>query len=328
MKKRIFFMNKGVGPTNSGVEHAEKYRYDILKKQGHYVKIILTEPGENVYKYSEDLGFERSDVISIYDYLLGASYKNPAQRQWHNMSTTWWNENGRVAVNNEEKNYFAKIDTEDYHDAYTSRADLALRFIQIFAEKENVTSDDVLIVDRGDIDAPAVLAAKLPWKIGFVVHAEHRSPDERDQAIGVMLWNNYYEFEFDHIDKYDYAITATETEKKQLEEDFAFNGNQNPAPIFAIPVGSVSKAVLDRKHVKVADREPHSLITVSRLAPEKHVDVIGNAIPLIKEKYPDVKLHVYGVGKHKEDLDKIIEEHSLQDNIILHGHSYELDEPY
>ncbi|MDR0899417.1 MAG: glycosyltransferase, partial [Lactobacillaceae bacterium] len=191
-----------------------------------------------------------------------------------------------------------------------------------------VTSDDVLIVDRGDIDAPAVLAAKLPWKIGFVVHAEHRSPDERDQAIGVMLWNNYYEFEFDHIDKYDYAITATETEKKQLEEDFAFNGNQNPAPIFAIPVGSVSKAVLDRKHVKVADREPHSLITVSRLAPEKHVDVIGNAIPLIKEKYPDVKLHVYGVGKHKEDLDKIIEEHSLQDNIILHGHSYELDEPY
>lgn len=329
MSKRIYFLNKGIGKTNSGVEHAEKYRYDALKKNGHDVKVILVEPYDDVYSYAQDLGIEKSDVISVYDYFVGNDYKNPAKRisAANGPFLIHEGKNGKIFANREENNYFGKVETKDYTDAFFSRADMTLQFLKKFAKSEKITENDVLVVDRGDIDAPAVLAAELPWKIGFVVHAEHRSPDPRDQQYGYMLYNNYYQFEFDHSGEYDYIVTATENERKQLIADFEYNGN-TVVPVFTIPVGQVSDAVLKRKKVPMKDREKHSLITVSRLAPEKHVDVIGNAIAIVQKQVPDVKLHVYGIGTYEKELKQIISDFNLQDNIILEGHSYDLDGPY
>ena len=100
----------------------------------------------------------------------------------------------------------------------------------------NLTAKDVIIIDRATGLAQEILENKGPAKVGVVVHADHFS--EPNTNADNILWNNFYEYTFDHPQDVDFFITATEAQKEILEEQFAKYAQVHPA-IYAIPVGSL-----------------------------------------------------------------------------------------
>ena len=79
-------------------------------------------------------------------------------------------------------------------------------------------SDDIVIIDRATDVGQAILQNKGDSKVGVVVHAEHYSMNSTDDTH--ILWNNYYEYQFENAKYIDFFITATDLQNKILNEQF------------------------------------------------------------------------------------------------------------
>lgn len=73
-----------------------------------------------------------------------------------------------------------------------------------------------------------------------------------------------------------------------------------------------------RKKYHLANN-PHVLITVSRVAYEKKINVIINAMPALVARYPDIKLFVVGDGPAMPDLQAQVAQLSLEQHVVFVG---------
>ena len=84
----------------------------------------------------------------------------------------------------------------------------------------NFTKKDVIILDREDedknlINGQLVFENHGPAKLVVVVHADHFDKHyTNDQNI---LWNNFYEYQFQHAKYVDSFVVATNEQKKILK---------------------------------------------------------------------------------------------------------------
>lgn len=69
------------------------------------------------------------------------------------------------------------------------------------------------------------------------------------------------------------------------------------------------------------------MITASRLAPEKHIDVLIKAVAQAKKNLPQLTLDIYGEGGERSKLKEVIEKCEASDYIRLQGHQ-DLDKIY
>ena len=178
----------------------------------------------------------------------------------------------------------------------------------------------VFVIDRGEQNEVALLTDKLPdSKIVDVIHADHLS--DRNVASD-PLWNNYYEYVLNHADLVDRFVVATELQRQDLLVDFP----EGAQKFVTIPVGGVSD--------KVAKFDAHDLpatiklVTVSRLAAEKHIDLIIKAVIKFHDEDQKVSLDVYGAGGEKDKLQKLIDDAKAGDYITLKGHTQHADQIY
>lgn len=184
--------------------------------------------------------------------------------------------------------------------------------IACFLESLCLSSQDILLLDRATGIGQAVFQHKGEAKLAVVVHAEHYNAKATDEDN--ILWNNYYEYQFTNADKVDAFITSTHKQKETLLKQFAKYSGCQPA-VFVIPVGS-----LDKLRKPQSDRKPFSLITGSRLAAEKHIDWLVQAVLLAKSHLPELQLDIYGEGGQRQKLQEMIQEGQAEDYIRLKGH--------
>jgi len=182
-----------------------------------------------------------------------------------------------------------------------------------------LTKEDTVIIDRSTDIGPAILRNVGPAKVCSVIHADHFSEGGTDDEY--ILWNNYYEFLFSQYKNIDFYVTATDEQNRLVREQFEKYIGATPN-VVTIPVGSLAELTYPSEA-----RKPHSLITASRLATEKHVDWIVEAVVLARKEIPDLTLDIYGKGADEEKLKKLIEKHGCQDAIKLCGQQ-KLDEIY
>lgn len=179
-----------------------------------------------------------------------------------------------------------------------------------FMECLNLSEKDIVIMDRSTGMGPEMVRAKGKAKIGVVIHAEHfNEPLTTDDYI---LWNNFYDYQFENAKSIDFFITATEKQKEILETQFK-KYNKGPIKVYAIPVGSIDQ-LLDNPN-----RKKDSLMTASRLAGEKHIDWLIQAVVEAKKEIPDLSLDIYGQGGERMKLGALIHELGAQDFIQLKG---------
>ncbi|MGT2907248.1 accessory Sec system glycosyltransferase GtfA [Streptococcus dentiloxodontae] len=233
-------------------------------------------------------------------------YYTPLNNKAHLYQRRFFNENGTVA-------YDEIIDDKDsvfrFKDRILSSKE---ELIAYFMKKLNLTDKDLVLIDRATGTGQAILRTVKPAKVGVVVHAEHFS--ENGVTDHTILWNNYYEYQFDNADKIDVFITATDRQRHLMTEQFAKYTQYRPA-IVTIPVGS-----LDKLRYPAAQRKPFSIITASRLATEKHVDWLCKAVIKAKAAVPELTFDIYGKGGEEAKISQIIKEAGAEDAIRLMGH--------
>ncbi len=173
---------------------------------------------------------------------------------------------------------------------------------------------NTFFIDRGEETEAALFYHKpKDTKIVELIHADHLS--DRDE-ISAPLWNNYYEYLLTHLDSVDKLVVATKLQREDLLLDFPSEADK----IVAIPVGGINDIDYD-KIGAVKKENLRKFVTASRLASEKHLDIVIKAIAKAHQIYPEITLDIYGQGGEAQLLRKVIEELDAESYIKLRGHS-------
>lgn len=315
-----FFTDTKIAPVTFTLKQLEdtfsekKYTFS---REGKVAKYIF--PGNNnfytVYMKNETEPYvHRVEMVSngclirkdYYTYCrIFSEYYAPLDGNAYLYQRRFYNENGSVC-------YEEIIDGENVMYKFPNKV--------LFSKEElvgymvsllNLTQEDTVIIDRTTGIGQSIVQNAGQARLGIVVHADHFSANSTNEET--ILWNNYYEYAFGLHKYISFYVTATGAQKKLMEEQFKKYWNVEPN-IVSIPVGSLEKLTYPE-----SIRKPYSLITASRLASEKHVDWIIEAVVEAKKTLPQLSLDIYGRGGEEEKLKKLIKDNQAEDYIILRG---------
>lgn len=185
-------------------------------------------------------------------------------------------------------------------------------FVGYFVRCLRCTADDLVIIDRTTGTGQAILENCRDARTAIIVHADHYSAGNTNDDY--ILWNNYYEYPFAMYRHIRYFVTATEAQNRKMRQQFREYIGAEP-DIVTIPVGSLEKLRYPDRN----GRKSFSVITVSRLAAEKHIDWVIEACAKAKERVPGLTLDIYGAGSEYGPLERLIEERNVESYIRLMG---------
>ena len=242
-----------------------------------------------------------------------SEYYAPLDNKAHLYHRRFFNENGSVA-------YEEIIDDDRVMYKFKDKILCSKEeFVGYMVSQLHLTKDDVVLIDRSTDIGQSILMNCKPARVGTVVHADHFS--EKDTNDDYILWNNFYEYEFNMHKHIDFYICSTQAQSDLMVQQFEKYYGVTPC-VYTIPVGS-----LPELKYPSSTRKPYSLITASRLASEKHVDWICKAVIQARAEVPEVSLDIYGVGGEREKLETIIRDNNASDYIHLMG-QHDLSEVY
>jgi accessory Sec system glycosylation protein GtfA len=179
------------------------------------------------------------------------------------------------------------------------------------------------LIDRGEHVDQALMNNRLPdSKLVYMVHADHLS--DRDVPAH-PLWNDHYEYMFDNLDRCDKVVVATRLQRNDMRKDFP----QHEQTFVAIPVGGVNdNKVANTQRSKRNIGKTLKLITASRLASEKHIDLIVRAVAKLQAEGQAVQFDIYGQGDEHAKLKDLIRDLHAEDSVHLMGMSDHLVDIY
>lgn len=315
-----FFTDQKIAPVSYTLKDlkqtlsVDKYTYTRNGKTG---KLVLQ--GSDVY-YAIYFVDEKSDLVHRVeivsrgrlirkDYFtygrVFSEYYAPLDKKAHMYLRRFFNEDGTVAY--EEINDDGKVMYRFPDQFLCSKEEL----VGYMVSKLRLTKDDIVIIDRTTGVGQAILQNAGEARVGLVIHADHFSESATNDDY--ILWNNYYEYAFAMQKHIDFYVTATDEQNKLLKEQFLKYNGVTPT-VYTIPVGS-----LDELKCPVDRRRPCSILTASRLATEKHIDWIIEAVVKARETVPQLSLDIYGKGGEEQKLQELIKKLGAESYIVLRG---------
>lgn len=314
-----YFTNITIGPNIFSIEKLKKsFSGTISRVENKQFEIIyyFEKPHMRITayldKYNPKMVYKTETVVNgnliQKDYYtstkLFTEYFKPVNNQANLYQRRFFNEDGSIAYEellNGKESLFVFPDKTIY-----SKENLLLYFMQLLELSEN----DIIILDRSTHIGPEILKGKGKAKIGVVIHAEHFNESLTNKEK--ILWNNYYEYQFKNETSIDFFVVATNTQKNIIENQFLKYKNRK-INVYEIPVGSLDELKKQEK------RRENSLITASRLAGEKHLDWLVQAVVNAKKYIPNLTLDIYGRGGEEKKLKDLITELGAQEYIVLKG---------
>lgn len=293
---------------------SEPYTYSRNNKVG---KIIFDGEGNFYSVYFVDETSElvhRVEIVSNgclirKDYFtygrIFAEYYAPLDGNAHLYLRRFFNEDGTAAY--DEITDDGKVMYQFKDKILCSKEELVGYMVSCL----NLTKDDIVIIDRTTGVGQAILQNVGDARVGIVIHADHFSEGNTDDEY--ILWNNYYEYSFNMQRHISFYITATDEQNKLLKQQFKKYSGVEP-DVYTIPVGSI-----DKLKYPSTKRKPYSILTASRLATEKHIDWIIEAVARVHEVFPLVTLDIYGKGGEEKKLAEQIKRLNAENYIHLMG---------
>lgn len=150
-----------------------------------------------------------------------------------------------------------------------------------------------------------------------IVHSSHLVEMEDDLIAGRLNSNFKPILEDQYI--VDHIVTLTAHQKSDILKRFP-----NKQNIAVIPHS------LDEVPTQIPfeQRDPHKIVALSRLAPEKQIiDMVLMMNELVRT-HPQVRLYIYGDGSEKSKIVDKIRELNLGDNIVLQGYVEDIQAAY
>lgn len=315
-----FFTDCRISPVTYTLEQLEETfggrDFTSTKESG---KVRYVFPGTGVYYVaylvngSKDC-VHRVEMVSngclirkdYYTYCrIYSEYYGPLDKKAHLYQRRFFNEDGTVAYEEITDN---DVVTYRFPDRLICSKE---ELIGYMVTRLNLTRRDTVIIDRTTGTGQAILKNAYPARIGVVIHADHFNVTGTDEDH--ILWNNYYEYAFSQHRHIKFYIASTDVQNGLLKEQFKKYKGAKPK-IVTIPVGSLKELKRPEK-----GRKRHSLITASRLASEKHVDWLIEAVAAARESVPDVSLDIYGKGVEEAKLREQIRKLNCGDCVRLCG---------
>ena len=288
-------------------------RYNFEGSNNFYTAYMVNETEDRVHRVELVSGgyLIRKDFFTygrVY-----SEYYAPKDGKAHLYQRRFFNVDGSLAyeeINDEEDVFYRFPDQLVF-----SKEELVGRMVR----QLHPTEEDILIIDRTTGTGQSILMNAGKARVGIVIHADHFSENGTDENN--ILWNNYYEYAFGMHRHIDFYIASTEDQNRLVTQQFQQYLGVTPK-VYTIPVGGLE--ALKRPAGK---RRPFSVITASRLASEKHIDWIIQAIVKAHEQVPDITLDIYGKGGEEEKLRLLILHHKADSYIKLKG-QHNLKEVY
>jgi len=315
-----FFTDQKIAPVSYTLKDLEEtlpskgYTYTRTGKTGR----IIFQGTNNFYMvYFTD---EKSDRVHRVEIVSGgflirkdyftygrvfSEYYAPLDKKAHMYLRRFFNEDGTVAY--EEISDDGKVMYQFPDQIFCSKEEL----VGYMVSRLNLTENDTLMIDRTTGIGQAILRYAGKARVGIIIHADHFSEGGTDENY--IIWNNYYEYSFAMDQHVDFYITATDEQNKLLKEQFLKYKGVAPT-VYTIPVGS-----LDELKYPMANRRPYSVLTASRLASEKHIDWIIEAVVKARKTVPQLSLDIYGKGGEEQKLRELIKKHKAETYIVLRG---------
>ncbi len=234
-----------------------------------------------------------------------SEYYAPLDKKAHMYLRRFFNEDGTVAY--EEINDDGKVMYQFPDKILCSKEEL----VGYMVSSLKLSEEDMVLIDRSTGIAQTILQNKGSAKVGVVIHADHFSEGSTDEDY--ILWNNYYEYVFAMHQHIDFYVTATEEQNHLLRQQFQKYKGAEPT-VCTIPVGS-----LDELKYPTVNRNPYSILTASRLATEKHIDWIIEAVAKARQTVPQLTLDIYGKGGEEQKLKELVKKLGAENYIILRG---------
>ena len=295
------FANKDFTFTRDG----KIARYVFNGKDMFYTVYMVDEESDLVHRVEM---VSRGFLIrkDYYTYCrIYSEYYAPLDNKAHLYQRRFFNEDGTVAY--EEIIDEDKVMYQFPDKLLCSKEEL----VGYMVSKLNLTEKDMVIIDRMTGIGQAIIRNAKPARIVSVVHADHFSEGNTDENN--ILWNNYYEYSFSQYKHIDFYVTATDAQNKLMKEQFTKYKGCEPN-IVTIPVGSLSELKVPEEA-----RKKHSLITAARLAKEKHIDWLVEAVVEARKVIDDISLDIYGRGGEEKMLKELIESNDATSYIKLCG---------
>ena len=315
-----FFTDTRISPVTYTLAELEKTLGDrpyTVSRNGRIVRYLFEEEGDF---YTAYLVNETEDLVHRVELVVGGNlirkdyytythiyseYYAPLDHQAHLYQRRFFHEDGRVA-------YDEIIDGNRVMYRFPDRVlGSKEELVGYLVDRLQLTAEDIVIIDRATDIGQAILMHAGDASVGVVIHADHYSVGATTEEN--ILWNNFYEYTFSQWRHISFFVTATEEQNQLLRKQFRSYVGGEPK-VITIPVGS-----LPELKIPVTPRRRHSLITASRLATEKHVDWIIEAVVQAREKVPDLTLDIYGKGGEEEKLRSMIKTHGAEEYIRMMG---------
>lgn len=288
-------------------------RYDFDGNNNFYTAYMVDEVSDLVHRVEM---VSRGCLVRKDYFTYGrifSEYYAPLNGKVHLYQRRFFNEDGSVA-------YEEIVDDDQVMYQFPDRLLCSKEELVGYMVKcLQLTEEDVVLIDRSTGIGQAVLMNAAPARVGIIIHADHYSEGSSDERH--ILWNNYYEYAFSQWRHINFFIASTEAQNQLLCRQFSDYQGVKPN-VVTIPVGS-----LDELKYPAGKRKPHSLITASRLASEKHVNWIVDAVAAAHEQIPDITLDIYGKGGEEGKLCAQIERADAGEYIRLMG-QHDLTEVY
>lgn len=315
-----FFTDYRIAPVSytlddlKGTLPTEEYTYSRNGKTGrivfagknnYYAVYFVDEKSEQVHRVEIVSGgyLIRKDYFT-YGRLF-SEYYAPLDNKAHMYLRRFFNEDGTVAY--EEINDDGKVMYQFPDRLLGSKEE----FVGYMVSRLKLTKEDTVLIDRTTGVGQTILQNTGEARVGIIIHADHFSEGSTDEDN--ILWNNYYEYAFAMNRHIDFYVTATEEQNKLLKEQFRKYKGVTPT-VYTIPVGS-----LDELKYPTVNRKPYSILTASRLATEKHIDWIIEAVAKAREKVPQLTLDIYGKGGEEQKLRDLRKKLGAENYIVLRG---------
>ena len=315
-----FFTDQKIAPVSYTLKDLKEtlpskgYTYTRSGKTGRivfqgtnnfYVVYFTDEKSDKVHRVEMVSGgfLIRKDYFT-YDRVF-SEYYAPLDKKAHMYLRRFFNEDGTVAY--EEINDDGKVMYQFPDQLFCSKEEL----VGYMVSRLRLTKEDTVLVDRTTGIGQAILRHAKDARVGIVIHADHFSEGGTDENH--ILWNNYYEYSFAMDKHVDFYVTATDEQNKLLKEQFLKYKGVTPT-VYTIPVGS-----LDELKYPTTNRRPYSILTASRLASEKHIDWIVEAVVKARKTVPQLSLDIYGKGGEEQKIRDLIKKHGAETYIVLRG---------
>lgn len=323
-----FFTNCRLSPVTYTLERLERNfgkKSFTFSRTENTVKYEFPETNKYYIAYMTD---DVSDCVQRVEIILNgcllqrdyytyckiySEYFAPVDSKPHLYLRRFYHEDGRIA-------YEEVIDNEEVMYKFPDRLFFSREeLVGYMMSCLKLTENDVVLIDGepGMIDRSAFIQNAFPAKVGFVIHADHFLESDEDH----IRWYGIYEYAFSHPEKISFYVTSTDAQTNLLREQFKKYKGIDPT-VVTIPVMGLDELKIPQKA-----RRRHSLISVGRLAPEKRMDWVIEAVAIAKEQVPDISLDIYGEGGEEQRLREQISKLHCDDYVHLCGYQ-KLDDKY